>query len=180
MQKQIIGALVGASILFIWQFLSFGMLNLHGAEGQYTPNQEQILECLSQNLTESGQYFLPGVPPGSSAEEYQAAMESGMGKPWAQINYHPKMEMSMPLNMARGFAVDFLSVLLLVWLLMRMRDVDMKTAVIASLSVGAIGYMTIVYLDSVWYETSTLAYLLDAGVSWGLVGAWLGFWLTRK
>ena len=79
MQKQLIACLVGSIILFIWQFLSWGPLNVHGAENTYTPHEEKILTFLSENLTE-GEYFLPGIPPNISEEEYQALMPKWEGK----------------------------------------------------------------------------------------------------
>ncbi|WP_236973473.1 hypothetical protein [Membranihabitans maritimus] len=61
MSKIWIGSLVGGLILFIWQFLSWSMLNIHDNEMEYTPNQVQILEVLNENL-EEGNYFLPTAP----------------------------------------------------------------------------------------------------------------------
>ena len=56
MKKQLIGALVGALILFIWQFLSFGPLQLHKAENMYDTDQHKIMPILEENL-EPGEYF---------------------------------------------------------------------------------------------------------------------------
>ncbi len=44
MKKTIIGAIVGGIIIFAWQFLSWGPLNLHEAQQQYTPKQDTIPE----------------------------------------------------------------------------------------------------------------------------------------
>jgi len=46
--------------------------------------------------------------------------------------------------------------------------------------VGLIGYLTIPYLNSIWFETNSIGHLIDAFVSWGLVGIWLGWWLPRR
>lgn len=178
MKKQLIAAAVGGLIIFLWQFLSWSALNVHGAEMKYTQNQDEILSFLSENLQE-GQYFLPTVPPDLPRSEHQAVMENAMGKPWARISYHEKMETNMAVNMIRGFAIDFLSVLLLIWILLKFADLNISSAVIASLSVGAIGYFTFPYLNSIWFEGSTLGYILDTIVQWGLVGVWLG-WYLRK
>ena len=179
MKKQLIATLVGGIILFLWQFLSWSMLNVHASEFKYTANQDKIMETLSQNL-EEGSYFLPGVPPGSTPEAEQAAMEANIGKPWALISYHRSMQMSMGMNMIRGLAADLVAVFLLVWLLMRCARLDMKTIVLSALAVGATGYLTIPYLNSIWFETNSIGYLIDTVVQWGLVGAWLGWWLPRE
>ena len=179
MRKQLIASLVGALILFFWQFLSWNLLNVHGSELSYTPKQQEILGFLSQNL-EEGSYFLPTAPPGTPASEHQEIMNEAIGKPWAQISYHSKMEMSMGMNLVRGFLIDLLSVWILIWLLSQFAELDFKTTLFASLAVGAIGYFTFPYLESIWFEGSTLGYIIDTIVQWGGVGVWLGWFLNRK
>lgn len=180
MKKQIIATLVGGAILFIWQFLSWAAIPIHKSEYGYAPNQDKILEALGQNLTEEGTYMLPMVPPGTSHEEAQASMEARAGKPWATVTYHKSMSTEMGMNMVRGFAIDLVSAWLLVWLLMKFQNLNMMSALQSSVAVGVIGYLTIPYLHSIWFETNSIEYLIDAIVQWGIVGAWLGWWLPRK
>ena len=179
MKKQLIATIVGGIILFVWQFLSWSLLNIHAAEYQYTPNQDKIIEFLSQNLNADGGYMIPQAAPGSTDEERQAVMENAMGKPWATINYHKSMDMSMSMNMIRGFAVDLVAAFLLVWLLLRFAHLDFKTTFMAALAVGFTGYLTIPYLNSVWFEASSIGSLIDTVAQWGLLGVWLGWWLNR-
>ena len=179
MNKLLIGSLVGGIILFIWQFLSWGPLQVHRAEFQYTPNEDAILEVLSANLPEDGGYFVPGIPPGTSSEKEQELMAAMDGKPWATINYHKAYELNFGMNLLRGFAVDFVAILLLCWVLMKIPNLDFKTTLLSSLAVGAIAYMTIPYLNSIWFEGNTVGYIVDLIVGWGLIGAWLGWWLNR-
>lgn len=178
MKKQLIATLVAAVIIFIWQFLSWSMLNIHGAETKYTPKQDTILNFLSQHM-EEGSYFLPTVPPDMPASEHQAAMEKAMGKPWATISYHNEMNINMGMNLIRGFAADLVAAWLLVWLLMQFATVDLKTGLLASLAVGAIGYITLPYLNSIWFEGNTTGYIIDTIVQWGLIGVWLGWYLKK-
>lgn len=179
-QKTIIGALVGGVILFIWQFLSWTMLNLHGESQKYTAKQNEILQYLGENLEGDGSYFLPTYAPGASQEEMQKLMEESGGKPWATISYHSAMNTNMGLNMFRGLVVDIVAIALLIWLMMRFANLSIKDSIVASLCVGFISYFTGVYTNSIWFETNTLPDLLDTVISWTLVGSWLGFWLTRK
>ena len=179
MKKQIIAAFVAALILFIWQFISWGAVNFHKAEQQYTPNQDKIITFLSENLTE-GQYFIPMHPPGASEEETQAMRAEAMGKPWATINYHPSFDMNMGINLARGFAIDLAAAFLLCWILMKFRDLNFTSALTSTIAIGVIGYFTITYLNHIWFEGDTIGYLIDAIVGFGLVGAWLGFYLPEK
>ncbi|MEO1261660.1 MAG: hypothetical protein AAFZ15_22850 [Bacteroidota bacterium] len=179
MKNQLIGALVGGLILWIWQFASFGPLQLHVSQMQHTPNQEAIIEMLSQNL-EEGQYFIPRVPVGSSDEEQQAYMAERVGKPWATVNYHSSMQNNFGMNLIRGFAVNFLAVFLLCWIFARMAKLDMKTCVMTSLFAGLIGYLTVTYINSAWFETNSIPELIDVFVGWGAVGLWLGYWLPGR
>lgn len=180
MKKLIIAALVGGSILFIWQLLSFMMLQLHSSQMQYTDKQDEILAALEASGIDEGEYFLPNAAPSASEEDRQAYMEKYTGKPWARLSYHKELKMSMGMNMVREFLIDILSAFLLAWLLLKFADLNMKVSVIASIAVGLIGYLTINYLNSVWFETNSLPDLLDALVQWGLVGVWFGWYLNRS
>jgi hypothetical protein len=180
MKKQIIAILVGGLILFIWQFVSWAAIPIHKSEYGYTPNQDKILEALAQNLPEEGTYHLPYPAPGTSHEQAEAEMIARMDKPWASVSYHKSMNTNMGMNMFRGFAIDLVSIFLLCWLFMKFQTLNMNTAVQASVAVGIIGYLTIPYLHSIWFQNGSIEHLIDAVVQWGLVGVWLGWWLPRK
>lgn len=179
MKKQLLAALVGGLILFVWQFLSWGMMLVHADAFRYTPNQDSLLAALEQHLGEEGNYMLPNVAPETPPEDHQRLMEGYIGKPWATISYHKSMDMSMGMNMFRGFAIDLIAVFLLTWLLLKFAQLNFSTCLKASLAVGFIGYLTINYLNSIWFESGSIGHLIDAVVQWGLVGAWLGWWLNR-
>ena len=85
----------------------------------------------------------------------------------------------MSANMGRGLFVDIIAVLLLAWLLLKMNNTNFQSILLSSLAVGMIGYLTTVYTNSIWFQTHTMGDLIDSIVSWGLVGAWLGWWLKR-
>jgi hypothetical protein len=177
--KFIIGSLVGGLIVFMYQFMSWALLNLHASQQQYTDQQENIINCLSTNLKEDGTYFIPNVPPGTSSEIAQKQMEESQGKPWAIVSYRKSMNTSMSTNMLRGFAADIVAVFLLCWVLGNFHYVNMRMAIMASVAVGLIGYLTTEYSNSIWFELNSLPDLLDAVVCWTLCGTWLGFWLRK-
>ena len=85
MKKMIIGAIVGGIILFAWQFLTWGVLNLHEAQQQYTPKQDSVLAYLGTQFSEDGAYFMPNYAPGTSRDEIEKQMKAMEGKPWAQV-----------------------------------------------------------------------------------------------
>lgn len=179
MKKLIIGALVGALLLFFWQFLSWTVLNIHGSNMAHTPNQDAILEVLNENLS-TGDYYVPRPPDEASSEEQEAFFESRMGKPWALISYRESFEVNMGMSMFRGYLANFFAVLLLCWLLLKIDLLTFKTALLGSLFVGLIGYSTISYISGIWFEFNTMPDLLDAVVQWGLCGLWLGYYLPSR
>lgn len=109
-------------------------------------------------------------------------MESSVGKPWAQVTYRQKMDGmdKMYMNMARGFAVDFIMVWLLCGILLKITSPSFGTILMASLSVGMIIFLGGPYMMHIWFGSFDLmAHLTDVLVSFGAVGLWLGWWLRR-
>lgn len=178
MKKLLIGALVGGIILFFWQFLSWSILGIHDSMQSYTPKQTEVIKYLDENLDE-GFFYLPTLPKGHSNENMEKLMEESMGKPWAQVYLHKSMEINMGSNLARGFAVALLAVFLLTWVLMKIGKTSFFEILLCCLSIGLTSYLTTSYAVSIWYQTITIGDLIDAIVSWGLVGTWLGWWLNR-
>lgn len=179
MKNLIIGTLGGAFILFIWQFISWGLVNFHYSSNSYLENQDEIYDMLKGKI-EPGEYFLPTLPKGSSPEEMDALQTKIAGQPWIQIKYHESFNMNMGMNLFRGFTVDLLAAFLMIWILMKIPGVNMVESIMACVAVGVIGYLTIPYLDSVWFENTTLAYLIDAIVPWVLCGVLFGWLLGRN
>jgi len=177
--KKIIGTLVGALILFIWQFLSYGPLNVHTKQMDYTPAQDELLAAIEKSGIPPGEYFLPRTPIDMPSAVAHKARAKTVGKPWAMIQYHSELKDQMVPNLIRGFVIDFLAVYILCWILLQFADLSVSRAIMTSVGAGLIGYFTINYLNHIWFETTSLPYLLDAIVPWTAIGAWLGWWLRR-
>jgi hypothetical protein len=184
MKRTIIGALVGAALIFIWQALSWMMLDLHAPAHKYTPNEGAILQTLAANLPEEGGYMLPGMPSHYTREQCDSLMAASDGKPYAMIQYHKSNKAStsaMTMNMVRGFLSNFIMLLLLLWILNRITLRSFSTIFIACLAVGLITFINQPYTGHIWYEFFDIwGYLVDSIVSWGLCGLWLGWWLNRR
>lgn len=180
MKRTLIGAIVGGIIIFIWQSLSFTLLDLHGKAFQYTSKQQEIISYLGTQLNDEGQYFIPRPPDNASDEEREAYMQSANGKPWAMVSYHKAMDMNMTVNMIRGLAVDIIAAGLLCWILLKMNRPSFSTILITSIFVGLIVFMNGVYTGHIWYQTfDIMAHFMDAIIAWGACGLWLGWWLNR-
>jgi len=179
MTRLLVGGLVGGLILFFWQFLSWSMLNVHGENFTYTPNEKAIMECLNANLSEGGEYFIPGMPPGMSSEEHMQLQMEAAGKPWAKINYRKSFSDNMVPNMIKGFLANLLTALLVCWILMKIPNLSFLNIVTYATAMGLMGFLTIPLINSFWFETSCIGDLVDAVVPWALIGVFLGWWLRR-
>ena len=177
--KTIIGALVGAILLFLWQFLSWGIVNFHSGEQKYTVHQDSILSMLSEKLDE-GTYFLPSLPPNADQKANEQYMKDNAGKPWAVVAYHKSMEADMSMNMIRAFVSDLLAMFILICLLMNVQELNFTKSLFFAIAIGLIGFLSVTYLNTIWFKNHAWASLLDVFASWGLVGAWLGWWLPRN
>jgi hypothetical protein len=179
--KLFIGALVGGIIIFISQFLSWGVLDLHRPAQQYTPKQDSILAYLNTQFDSSAGYLLPNTPPHASADDMQALEDRSKGKPWAQIYYHTSLDSNMPLNMFRNLVTNVLMVLFFCWIVSGYTVNSFSKTLIAALLVGFIVFLHASYTEHIWYQTFDLmAHLTDYLVSWGFAGIWLGWWLNKR
>ncbi len=180
MKKLLIGGIVAGLIIFIWQTLSWTMLNMHADGQQYTPKQDSILAYLGTQLGNEGAYFLPTYPPGSTQEQMQAAMDNAMGKPWAQVYYHSAMDYDMTTNIIRGLLTNILMAILFCWIIAKIGKNSFGVTFMAALLTGIIVFCNSVYTQHIWYELFDLnAHLTDYLVSWGAAGIWLGWWMNR-
>lgn len=181
MKKLLIGAFVGGLIIFICQFLSWVVLDLHRPAFSYTEQQDEIMDFLNSRFSEDGSYLLPNLPPGSNAEMMEQQMKERSGKPWAVISYHAALNTDMTMNIIRVLVVNIVMIGLFCWILSRLPRPTFGTVFLISLFIGLIVFMNAPYTQFIWYETRDLnASLIDAIAGWGLVGLWLGRLYGKK
>ena len=183
MKKTIIGAIVGGLIIFAWQFLSWGALNLHLSQQQYTAKQDTILSYLGTQFSEDGAYMLPTFAPGTSNDEMEKQMKSMEGKPWAQVVYHKSMPgmNKMFMNMGRSLLVDIIIVWLLCWVLFKIPAPTFGSIFMSTVATGLIVFFTMPYTMHIWFGSFDLmAFFTDTLITWVALGLWLGWWISRK
>lgn len=181
MKKMVIGTLVGGLILWFWQFLSWGLINIHGSQLQYTDQEQALLDCMAATNLPEGQYFIPNRPPGVDQKEYQEVWkEKHQGKPWARIQYMHKSENTNAMNMIRGIVIDLLAAFLFCYVLLGDPELTSGKVFSTALIIGVIAYLTIPYLNAIWFKSTSLPDLLDAIVPWALIGLVLGRILPKR
>ena len=140
------------------------------------------MNTLSSTLKEDGQYMLPQAPPTASNEEKMKLMDEMGGKPYAMIMYKAAYKADMITPMIRGFFVDLIIVVLLIFGLSRLTTMSMGNIWMSCLAIGFIGWLWYPYTQNIWFQTPIevmTGALMDWFVAYSLVGLWLGFWLPR-
>lgn len=181
MKKLLIGGIVGGLIIYIWQMLSWTMLDLHRSAMDYHPKQDTVLNFLSSQFTEDGSYYMISTPKGTSSEEMSKRMQERLGKPWALVEYHKELHVNMGANIFRGLVVTILMAMFAVWILAKLSPTSFAATFVGTLLIGVIVFINSPYTMHIWYpKADIMAHLTDALVSWGLCGIWLGWYLNRK
>lgn len=184
MKHKLLFSIIGAVVIFVWQFLSYAMPNFHKSASAYTPAQDSILQMLKNQGLTQGMYLLGQVDPSLSGDEYQAAMKALDGRPWAVINYRNSNSMSMAMPMIRGLMVCFVISFLLFWLFLQQKNPTLMNRLYLSLAVGMIGFFFIPYTNFIWYKAPDIfAHFADAIVPWlilGLIGHKMAESLAKK
>ena len=171
MKKKILFSLLGAVIIFLWQFISFALVNLHQSSMEYTTAQEEILQALEASGLQEGMYFLGQPDPSLSPDERDIESKKFAGKPFAIINYQKSMSMDMVMPMIRGFLVAFVISWLLFWIFLQQKDPSLKNRMILALSVGLIGFFFTPYTNFIWFKNPDIfAYFADGIVPWIFLG----------
>ena len=171
MKRKLLFSLIGAIVIFAWQFLSYAMPNFHKSASAYTPAQDSIFKALEKLGLKEGMYFLGQPDPSLSQAEQQTAMEKMDGKPWAVVNYHETNSMSMVMNMTRGFLVCIVISFLLFWLLLQQKNPTLINRMLLALAVGMIGFFFVPYTNFIWYKAPDIfAHFADAIFPWLILG----------
>src|SRR4051794_33186262 len=117
MKKAVVGALVGAILVFAWQAVSHMFLHHHDAAYRQVAGQDNVLQGLSQVFKEDGQYLIPRSSPNSSPEEMARFNEAIQRKPWALVTWHNTDKSNMAMSAARSYTTAFFSVLIFILLI---------------------------------------------------------------
>lgn len=171
MKKRILFTLIGAIVIFVWQFLSYAILNLHKSGSEYTPAQGEILQKIEELGLDEGMYQLGQPDMNQDMEEYNKEWEKYHNKPWAVINYQKERDPDMIMPLVRGFVIDLIIACLLFWIFTQLKDPSLKNKIILALSVGMISFFFVPYTNFIWFKNPDIfAYLIDGIAPWAILG----------
>ena len=149
MKRILIGALVGAIIIFAWQAVSRMVLQLHNDSMKVAPNSEAILSAMS-GIQEDGVYFLPDLNHNATEQEYEEQHKRMEGKPWAIVQYHQRWEMNMTMPMIRQFATMFLAIAFFIWIIGK--NGGFGSVFLKSVGAGFLIFLAAWYPQNIWYQ----------------------------
>jgi hypothetical protein len=174
MKKQILFAVIGGIILWMWQFISFAAGDFHRAAHKYTPLQDKLMSAFQSIGLEEGQYQLGQIDPALIRSGEATGFENA-GGPRAILHWRPATNDSMVMNMLRGVFVCIIVAGLLFYLVRSAREISVGKGALMGLAVGVISFLVIPYTNFIWYQTPDIyAHLLDAFVPWLAMGAVAG------
>ena len=174
MKPIFLSTVVGGLVLFIWQFLSFAAINLHGPAQQYTPLDREILAHLDALDLDEGMYALGSPSPEERADpdglgaEYMARME---GQPYGVLNYQHEWRGDMTPNLIRSLVMNLIAAALIAWLLSQAKHPTMLKRMLFAIGIGLSGFIFYPYSNFIWFKNPDIvAHMIDAIVPFGLVG----------
>jgi hypothetical protein len=182
MKKILIGTIVGTIIFFAYQGIMWNMV--HKGFASYTPNQDAILNNLNQNLTQDGVYFLPWVDPADPdmKKKHEAQMEQNMGRPWAMVFYHTKMEYTGA-YVAKGVLYSFLACLIVCLVLYNGMFSSFGSRFLVSMCFALFTLVQGVLDDMNWWSypwNFVKPEVIDLILGWGITSLWLAWFVKRK
>jgi len=184
MKRIMIATLVGAVLLFVYQFISWEISPIHENSYKYVADQDTITSYLSKHLKEDGVYALPMMLPGAPKSDREAFMKKYVGQPEAMITWHNKMGGEMGMQMVMGFVIDLIAVLIVASLLLRTLTIFStffaKLRVVMSFSFFVIFQTTLMnynWFNAPWHNLK--GDIIDSILAWLIVGCWLAWYTGR-
>lgn len=183
--RVIIAALLGAIVLFFWQFVSHTMLPI-GEMGFRAPqNEDVVIQAIASGTPAPGIYALPYIDMENYGNE--AALKAWAEKAKANrfsfvVVSDPQTDPeSMGRQLGTQFVSNFLGALIVASLL-GATAWGFGARVIGSLGFGVFGWLLNIVPQWSWYSFPgdfMLGGLLDQGIGWLLAGIPIAWWLGR-
>ena len=179
--RVIIGAIVGAVVIFLWGMSAWMVLGIHDGTINSFPESEQVAQYFREMPIESGAYMYPGIDemkPGMSAEEQKAAREAMSEKhrkgPIFMIHIQKEgLEPMPPDMMGRGLAINFVAAFI-ASLLLWMAACKYYLQRVLFVSLFAVFATTISHVN-LWNwmlapQDYTIAFVIDVVIGWTIAG----------
>jgi hypothetical protein len=166
MVKQLIlGAVLGAIVLFLWSALAWMIIPWPGTPLRAFKNEDAMTQAIVANTPQSGTYLLPNPDQkGMSSEQQQKAMERMAKGPivFASVRLEPFTSMGKPL--ALQFLTQVLVALLGTFLLLHTGGLSYRGRVVFLTAVGLIIFVGGHLDEWNWWSFSNAYIAMQMGV----------------
>ncbi|MSR42022.1 MAG: hypothetical protein EXS10_09020 [Phycisphaerales bacterium] len=186
--RHLSAALVGTVVVFMWGFLAWAALGIWDFAFVTSANQSVLMQSIDNNCVESGAYVLPAMPECSTdTAEGKATWDSyslqhQKGPLALVLVQRVGTEAMAPLEMAKGFVIEFIAALLLTCVLSaidggfkRRAGIGLTLALFAATAIWGVQW-NFMHLPTNY----VLANWLDVIVAWTLGSCAISFMLSRK
>ena len=181
-----IAALLGAIVLFVWQFISHMFLPI-GTMGFHAPkNEDVVLEAVAANLPPPGVYALPYIDPARMNDETvaKAWVEKEKTHPFvfAVVSPPDPNAGGMGRQLGTQFVTNLLGAVIVAWLLAA-TGWTLGMRAIGACAAGVFGWLVNAVPQWNWYRFPgdfAIGALLDQGIGWLLAGFAIAWWLSRR
>ena len=182
----IIAALLGAIVMFLWQFVSHMLLPI-GEMGFRAPqNEDVVIQAIASGTPASGIYGLPYIDMKDFEDEakQKAWVEKAKANRFAFVVVsEPQADpASMGPQLGKQFVANLLGALIIAFVLAA-TTWGFGARVLGSLGFGLFGWLLNIVPQWNWYRFPSdfmLGGLLDQGIGWLLAGIPIAWWLGRR
>lgn len=181
-----IAALLGAIVVFVWQFLAHMVLPIGMMGFRMPQNEDAVLQAVATGLPTSGIYMLPSVDPAKMSDEavMKVWSEKAMKNPnvFVVVNPPPENVLTMTPQLIKQFITNFIGALLAAFVL-GAAAFTFGARVIGALAFGIFGWVMNTVPLWTWYRFPTdfmVGGFLEQGIGWLLGGFAIAWWLGRS
>ena len=182
----VIAALLGAIVMFFWQFASHMLLPIGDMGFKAPANEDAVIQAIAGGTPESGIYMLPYIDDKGMLDETRlnAWVEKAKANRFSFVVVSPPQTNpdSMGANLAKQFVSNFLGAWIIAFVL-GATAWGFGARVLGSLGFGLFGWLLNIVPQWNWYRFPNdflLGGLLDQGIGWLLAGIPIAWWLGRR
>lgn len=179
-------ALLGAIVIFVWQFVSHTLLPIGEMGFRLPQNEDVVLQAVTTGLPQSGIYALPHIDPAKMGDEstMNAWIEKEKVSPYAFVVVAaPNPDAgSMSRELGTQFVSNLIAALLAAWLLAATAW-GFGARVLGAAAFGVFGWLANIVPQWNWYRFPgdfLLGNLIDQAIGWTLAGIAIAWWLGRR
>jgi hypothetical protein len=182
----LIAALLGAIVMFLWEFVAHMLLPVGQMGFRQPQNEDIVLQSVVSGLPAQGIYLLPSIDPAKMSDPAatKAWVEKSAKSQFAFVVLGPTISDPTAIgpNLIKQFVSDFLAAEI-VALILAATAWGFGARVFGSAAFGVFGWLANIVPQWNWYRFPSdflVGNLVEQGVGWLLGGFAIAWWLGRQ